>query len=157
MTEQSSGPDLPTPRIAGDWQDDDAQIFDDAQKEYQVPVRPETAAVPALDTEGRGAAVTTLMTNTFVGVDAAWSPALLLPADPDRLSVHIEVNGQATFSALLADDASRCTGNGGQALVVKNNRQLDLVGHTGPIWVAAESSSTTTGTVSALAVTGGKA
>lgn len=139
--------------LAGDWEDDDQAVIEGPWGGNENPNLLRDLASPVQSISRRGDDVTYLVCNTVNGIDLSTGVVQLLNSDPGRLSVHIEVNGASTFSALLTDSPGKAVNNGSLAFLVKNNRQLDILEFTGPLFAAAEASSTTAGTVSVLAVT----
>lgn len=123
------------PTLAGDWKDDDGQVFADLVEPQanplpvpdQVMVEPVTQRPPR---PGR------LMCGSMTA-DPTWPPMLVLPADPDRKSVTIQNNSAtATDSIRVADESGKLQNLVGGGLVFPAN-PLTLLGYTGPVWLSA--------------------
>lgn len=125
-------PDRPT--LAGDWSDDDGQVFDSLVEPQAnpLPVPAQTMTDPV---QGRPKRAGRLMTGNAT-VDPTWPPMLALPADPARRSLVIQNNSEtATDAVRVADDSGKCQAPAGAGLVYPAN-PLTLRDYTGPVWLS---------------------
>jgi hypothetical protein len=124
------------PTLAGDWNDDDGQVFADLVEPQNEPLPPPADAMVAPISD-RPARPGRLLTGTLA-VDPAWTaPTLLLPADPLRQSVTIQNNsGTATDGLRVADDPGKLmTATACGSVFPANTLTLDR--YTGAVWVSA--------------------
>ena len=125
------------PTIAGDYTDDDAEVMESLTKDAATPPTgrelPTTPLPPAIIPK----AMTRLMTGTVI-VQAGWAPILLLPADPNRKSLHLwAASATATDYIRVSDDAGKVQSVGGSALLYSGQPDAFPPDHTGPVWVSA--------------------
>jgi len=125
------------PTLAGDHADDDGQVIADLldpadaidadDLPTRVGPRPSVPVVPRL---------TRIMTQTLA-VQATWGPALLLPADPNRVRLSLwAASDTATDYARFSDDAGKIGAVSSSALIF-SGQIVPVDGHTGPVWVSA--------------------
>lgn len=122
--------------LAGDWTDDDGQVFADQLGETaNAPAPPATEAVE--NPTARPPRPGRLLTGTIT-VDPAWAPTLLLPADPNRVSLVIANNSAVTADGIYVAGAQGDLQTPGQSAgEVSGANPLTLREYTGPIWVSA--------------------
>lgn len=123
------------PTLAGDWRDDDGQVFSDLVEPQADPLPPPAQVLVEPVTE-RPARPGRLLSGTLT-VDPAWAPTLALPADPARKTLVIQNNSTtATDGALVADDGGKLQAAQSAGAVYPAN-PLTLAGYTGPVWLSA--------------------
>lgn len=127
-------PEIPPTLQTGDPFDDDPQVIDSLvnpagpPKRDELP-RQETQRAPEVPKQTR-------MLTGNATIDATWSPVLLLPADPLRLSLQLwAASDTATDYVRVADDPSKVQSLSGSALLY-SAMQSAAFDHTGPVWVS---------------------
>ena len=135
MDEFTSG-DHQAPTIAGNVPDPDAAVLNTLVEQDAIPPTPveePSSPVIPLDTPR----LASRMLTQSIKVDPTWSPFMVLPADPRRLSLRIHViSDTATDYIRIADDAGKLQALSASALVYVNDI-CALDNHTGPLWVYA--------------------
>ena len=127
---------LPHPAIAGDPNDNDATILNSLVEDHAAPPdakhEPITPKTPDINRK----AITRQVTGTLI-LDKTWSPVLLLPSDPNRVSLRMWA-ASATASDYLrfADDNGKVQSVGSSALLYVG-QPMPSSTHTGPVWVYA--------------------
>lgn len=148
--------------IAGDYKDDDARVIDSLiEAEANPPTDEEKPLEPIRERPAVGSRpINRLLSNTL-RIDPSWGPQLLLPADPFRQSVNINVSAVAegADTVMIADDAGKIQGGITAGAFILTTGSQSLGGYTGPVWaVAVARSGGVAGApvlVTACAVTGG--
>jgi hypothetical protein len=125
------------PIIAGNLTDDDGQVINSLVEDMAEPpaakLLPVATTVPPVPVKP----VMRLLTLTW-NVLPGWPPSLLLPADPDRTALRIDVNSAtATDVIRIADDAGKVQSVGGSALIYSGKDIPFNSAYTGPVWVYA--------------------
>lgn len=142
------------PNIAGNHADDDAQYVDELFR-----VNPDSVAMedlprgiplenPTFVPRGKNR----LVARTYT-VDRSYGPIMLLPADPNRSELHVNV---ASDNAFLSDTKDTLTSAAGRAnaFALYEFNEYVLDNYTGPVWMVSEQSNPgSTVTFSVLAVT----
>jgi hypothetical protein len=143
---------VPPAPLAGDWHDDDAQVYaDDFIAADHGPDKflgvPHTAAEidPTTRLLTRNGQV-----GTINGVQA--DPIMLLPADPNRKTLTVLAYADTKLTVIIASSKSECF-NGTTFLTVAGGGvvTVPLDGHTGAVW--AYSAAAAAVDITALAVT----
>jgi hypothetical protein len=131
---------IPHPVIAGDPTDDDAAILDRLVESRAQPPTPDREPVtPISKTPLPHKPMTRLMTTTLA-IDKAWLPTLILPADPNRVSLQMwAASDTATDFVRISDDPGKVQSLGGCAQVYSGQwLQFPFPGtHNGPLWAYA--------------------
>ncbi|WP_204045967.1 hypothetical protein [Acrocarpospora phusangensis] len=121
-------------KLAGDWTDDDGQILADQLGETSNAPKP-PADVPAVQPVEVPPKTGRLITGT-IQLEPGWEPVLLLPADPNRLTVVIQDNDVLSNFAWVAGDPQDLRFSR-TAFVVVTDSPLTLAGYTGPLYAIA--------------------
>lgn len=143
------------PRLAGDPMDDDGQVIDSLLVEVDNPPEPlPDAAVDPQRSKVRPRKTGRLLTGTML-VLPTWNtanggngPVPILPADPDRKTFRIQVQGaNAGDYILFADDTGKLQVESGgarlYATAAGNERDLDWL--SGPLWIVPGASNNAAG------------
>jgi len=127
-----------SPHIAGDAKDDDAEVIDNLVESHAEPPTPEQMPTVPIEPNIEPPRITRLISNTL-NVNKAWAePTLLLPADPNRKSLEINVtSANATDVVNFADEKNKAQSASTSFVVVPASRSFTLTGHTGAVWVYA--------------------
>lgn len=132
--------DTDPPVIAGDANDDDAQVFDTFDTPQPMGVLPEQSETVAPARELYRPRKTTRLLTGGQNIASTHNAVLLIPADPDRISLTLSTfTPDAPYTAAtilrIADDSSKL-GMGMGAYIVTAARDIDaLHDYTGPVWV----------------------
>lgn len=125
--------------IAGDYRDDDARVIDSLIEQDATPPTPEDEPLePIRERAPVMRPINRLLSNTL-RLDPSWQPLLLLPSDPFRQSVNINVSAAAegADTVMIADDAGKIQGSVTAGGFILTTGSQSLSGYTGPIWVVA--------------------
>lgn len=98
--------------------------------------------------------IPTRLVSGTISMLAAASPQRILPPDPNRKTLHIDVQLTAVTDYIYVADDDDLVPGIQLSFKLYSTRAKDIVGHTGPIYVGSPS---TDCVVTWFAVTGGKA
>lgn len=137
---------VPFSPLAGDWKDDDAQVYDDDFSETQGAPLDNAMGVPHAAAKIKPTS-RLIHRSIPVGTPAGGAvspPIMLLPADPNRKSLTLFAYADTQKYFTFGSDQGDCfNGNQYPVFVTTVSRSwpsLTLDGHTGAVWVYSDSS-----------------
>jgi hypothetical protein len=137
LTEPMPPTDLdprPLGKLSGDWNDDDAGVYEDDFT--QADHRPETKVLGVPHPVAELKPTTRILGNTaLVGNinGAQTDPIMLFPADPNRVKCIIQVMATNGTEFTLSDSKTGCY-NGLNFYSSTAGGIIDISGHTGAVW-----------------------
>jgi hypothetical protein len=146
-------------KLAGDWSDDDAQVY---EEDFQAADHGPRVPTGVPHTEEKIKATTRMLHRAgVIGTVSAviQDPIMLMPADPNRKSLMVSIIAQAAPGAgtavVFGDNKSDCYNNGTNGFLVKDTAPtspLIDVPHTGALWAWSPNGNVAI-TVNAIAIT----
>lgn len=137
-----------SPRLAGNYQDDDGTVIQSLTIETDTPPNENAAAVMVDDHSAyRPAKLPNRFLSGYRTVSQTLTPELLCPADTSRTGVNVMVTGgSATDAVFIADDPGKLQyfGSSGASIRVPANVAVSLSDFRGPVYFVPQ---TVAGTV----------
>lgn len=124
-----------SPHLAGDAKDDDARVLDSLVESHAQP--PDAKDLPLARVEPLivPPRLTRLMTGSM-NISKDWpEPVQLLPSDPNRVALTINMNSTTALDVLLfADEKNKCQTAMNAFTCSPATRAFSLGEHTGALW-----------------------